>query len=97
MKKKADLLDWIDRDNAEQIQWVNEYLARHLPSGRLRISLTSGMEIWSFNNAPVIVNADLILLINKMRSAWRQKIFRSKQNGKKTYSFVMSTNIEKTA
>jgi predicted nuclease with TOPRIM domain len=53
------------------------------------------MEIRAFNNAPVIINADLILLINKMRSAWRQKIFRSKQNGKKTYSFVMSTNIEK--
>lgn len=95
MKKKADLLDWIDRDNAEQIQWVNEYLARHLPSGRLEIYRTSGMEIRAFNNAPVIINADLILLINKMRSAWRQKIFRSKQNGKKTYSFVMSTNIEK--
>jgi len=40
------------------------------------------------------VESDLQLLINKMRAAWRQKQFRSKQNGKKTYSFIMSTNIE---
>lgn len=49
----------------------------------------------SKNNAPVSINADLILLINKMRAAWRQKQFRSKQNGKKTYSFVMSTEVGK--
>lgn len=94
MKKKADLLDWIDRNNAEQIQWVNEYLARHLPSGCLEIYRISGMEIRAFNNTPVKIDADLILLINKMRAAWRQKVFRSKQNGKKTYSFVMSRGIE---
>ena len=52
------------------------------------------MEIRAYNNAPVKIDADLILLINKMRAAWRQKVFRSKQNGKKTYSFVMSRGIE---
>lgn len=49
----------------------------------------------SKNNAPVPINADLILLINKMRAAWREKQFRSKHNGKKTYSFVMSVDVEK--
>jgi hypothetical protein len=42
----------------------------------------------------MLYDADNTLLINKMRSAWRQKVFRSKQNGKKTYSFVMSRGIE---
>jgi len=94
MTKNANPLAWIDRNDAEQITWVNRYLSQHLPLGSLGLLPTSDMAIFN-NNIPVPINADLILFINKMRSAWRQKQFRSKQNGKKTYSFVMSVNIEK--
>lgn len=100
MKKDADLLDWIDRYNTEQTQWVNEYLSRHIPSGYLWLdNQSSAMAIFGYNNRdnphPLSINSDLKLLVGKMRAAWRQKLFRSKQNGKKTYSFVMSTTVEK--
>ena len=94
MTKNTNPLAWIDGNDAEQIAWVNRYLSQHLPLGSLRLLPTSDMAIYS-NNMPVPISADLILFINKMRSAWRQKQFRSKQNGKKTYSFVMSVNVER--
>lgn len=94
MTKNTNPLAWIDQNDREQIAWVNRYLWQHLPLGSLVISSTSDMAIYQ-SNTPLLINADLILLINKMRSAWRQKQFRSKQNGKKTYSFVMSTEVEK--
>ncbi len=94
MTKNTNRLAWIDASDIEQITWVNQYLWQHLPRGFLVISATSDMAIF-INNMPVPINAELILLINKMRSAWRQKQFRSKQNGKKTYSFIMSTDVEK--
>lgn len=94
MTKNTNHLAWIDASDIEQITWVNQYLWQHLPRGSLVISATSDMAIF-INNMPVPINAELILFINKMRSAWRQKQFRSKQNGKKTYSFVMSTEVEK--
>ena len=94
MTKNTNPLAWIDGNDAEQIAWVNRYLSQHLPLGSLGLLPTSDMAIYS-NNMPVPISADLILFINKMRSAWRQKQFRSKQNGKKTYSFVMSVNVER--
>lgn len=96
MKKDADLLNWINSENAEQMQWANEYLAQRLPLGKLIKNSQSGLEI-SMNNHhhSVFISPEIKLLVNKMRAAWRQYKFRSKQNGKKTYSFVMSTNIGK--
>lgn len=94
MIKNTNPLAWINRKDQEQIQWVNQYLGRHLALSHLLWDTSSVMMI-AINNAPLPLTAEIILLINKMRSAWRQKQFRSKQNGKKTYSFVMSINIEK--
>lgn len=94
MTKNTNPLAWIDASDIEQIAWVNRYLWQHLPLGYLVISSTSDMAIYQ-SSMSVPINADLILLINKMRAAWRQKQFRSKQNGKKTYSFVMSVDVEK--
>ncbi len=94
MTKNANALDWIDRNDAEQIAWVNQYLSKYLRPCSLWFLPTSEMAILN-NHIPVPIDADLILFINKMRLAWRQKKFRSKQNGKKTYSFVMSTEVEK--
>lgn len=93
MTKNTNPLAWIDQNDREQMEWVNQYLSQHLSLGYLQFSPILGTFIFS-NNMPVPINTDLILFINKMRSAWRQKQFRSKQNGKKTYSFVMSVNIE---
>lgn len=93
MTKNTNPLAWIDQNDREQIAWVNRYLSQHQPLASLGILPTSDMAIF-INNMPLPINAELILIINKMRSAWRQKQFRSKQNGKKTYSFVMSVNIE---
>ena len=94
MTKNTNRLAWIDASDIEQITWVNQYLWQHLPRGSLVISSTSDIAI-NQSSMPVPITAELTLLINKMRSAWRQKQFRSKQNGKKTYSFVMSVDVEK--
>lgn len=94
MTKNTNRLAWIDASDIEQITWVNQYLWQHLPRGSLVISSTSDMAI-NQSSMPVPITAELTLLINKMRAAWRQKQFRSKQNGKKTYSFVMSVDVEK--
>ncbi len=95
MKKISDLLNWVDIKDAEQLEWIKEYLQKHA-AGRYFIQTNeSNAEIGVYNLFNPFVESDLLLLINKMRAAWRQKKFRSKQNGKKTYSFIMSTKIEK--
>jgi hypothetical protein len=94
MTKNTNPLAWIDQNDREQIAWVKRYLWQNFPLGQLDALSPSDMAIF-INNMPVPINAELILFINKMRSAWRQKQFRSKQNGKKTYSFVMSVNVER--
>ena len=95
MKKISDILNWVDIKDAEQIEWIREYLEKHA-AGRYFIQTNeSNVQIGWYNSLTPFVESDLQLLNNRMRSAWRQKQFRSKQNGKKTYSFVMSVNIEK--
>jgi hypothetical protein len=92
MTKGTNQLSWIKVGDSEQTAWVEEYLKRQLPPCYLDKTNPNGIEIRTYRNQ-FLHASDLTLLINKMRSAWRQKIFRSKQNGKKTYSFVMSRSI----
>ncbi|MBL0231301.1 MAG: hypothetical protein IPP76_11080 [Moraxellaceae bacterium] len=93
MNKSTDPLSWIEFNDHAQTKWVEEYLKRQLPPCYLYTNTHNVIEIRTYNDRP-LYGADLTILINKMRAAWRQKVFRSKQNGKKTYSFVMSRGIE---
>ncbi|MCP5174001.1 MAG: hypothetical protein H6996_02710 [Moraxellaceae bacterium] len=94
MKKISDILNWVDIKDAEQIEWIKEYFKKHAAGRYYPQIKESNVQIERYNSSYPFVESDLQLLNNRMRSAWRQKQFRSKQNGKKTYSFVMSVNIE---
>ncbi len=93
MNKGTNPLSWIKLDDQAQVAWVQKYLARQLPPCYLTTDNIDAIVISTYDHK-MLYDADNTLLINKMRSAWRQKVFRSKQNGKKTYSFVMSRGIE---
>ncbi|PTQ88533.1 hypothetical protein [Agitococcus lubricus] len=73
MKKISDLLNWVDIKDAEQLEWIKEYLQKHA-AGRYFIQTNeSNAEIGVYNLFNPFVESDLLLLINKMRAAWRQK------------------------
>ena len=100
MSSNQVLLKWIDKRNKQQLEWINQYLKKHAPFSYLNELNPTGFEIYFQDNSmpfpiSVLISDKLKLFINKMRAAWRQKVFRSKKNGKRTYSFVMSTDIGK--
>lgn len=93
--EKNDICNWISKNNQ---QWAWHYLFK------------DNSPIWFINNNQpdnylngVVTTFDLLnddpdkreLLISKMKSAWSQKSYRDKNNGKKAVSIVLSEDIIK--
>ncbi|BBR38440.1 hypothetical protein WP3W19E03_09650 [Aeromonas veronii] len=93
--EKNEVLNWTNKNNQ---QWAWHYLFKDNPP------------IWFINNNQpdnylngVVATFDLLnddpdkreLLISKMKSAWSQKAYRDKNNGKKAVSIVLSEDIIK--
>ncbi len=93
--EKNEVFNWTNKNNQ---QWAWHYLFKDNPP------------IWFINNNQpdnylngVVATFDLLnddpdkreLLISKMKSAWSQKAYRDKNNGKKAVSIVLSENIIK--
>ncbi len=93
--EKNEVFNWTNKNNQ---QWAWHYLFKDNPP------------IWFINNNQpdnylngVVATFDLLndhpdkreLLISKMKSAWSQKAYRDKNNGKKAVSIVLSEDIIK--
>ncbi len=93
--EKNDICNWISKNNQ---QWAWHYLFK------------DNSPIWFINNNQpdnylngVVATFDLLnddpdkreILISKMKSAWSQKAYRDKNNGKKAVSIVLSEDIIK--
>lgn len=91
--EKNDIFNWANKNNQ---QWAWNYLFK------------DSHPIWFINNSQpdnylngIITTFDLLnddpdkreLLISKMKSAWSQKAYRDKNNGKKAVSIVLSEDI----
>ncbi|HEH9400583.1 TPA: hypothetical protein SIA35_002616 [Aeromonas sobria] len=91
--EKNDIFKWANKNNQ---QWAWNYLFK------------DSHPIWFINNSQpdnylngIITTFDLLnddpdkreLLISKMKSAWSQKAYRDKNNGKKAVSIVLSEDI----
>ena len=92
---KNDIFNWANKNNQ---QWAWNYLFK------------DSHPIWFINNNQpdnylngIVTTFDLLnddpdkreLLISKMKSAWSQKAYRDKNNGKKAVSIVLSEDIIK--
>lgn len=93
--EKNDIFNWANKNNQ---QWAWNYLFK------------DSHPIWFINNNQpdnylngIVTTFDLLnddpdkreLLISKMKSAWAQKAYRDKNNGKKSVSIVLSEDIIK--
>ncbi|MGL6574766.1 hypothetical protein ACSZOD_16835 [Aeromonas hydrophila] len=93
--EKNEVFNWTNKNNQ---QWAWHYLFK------------DNAPIWFINNNQpdnylngVVATFDLLnddpdkreLLISKMKSAWSQKAYRDKNNGKKAVSIVLSEDIIK--
>lgn len=93
--EKNNIFNWANKNNQ---QWAWNYLFK------------DSHPIWFINNNQpdnylngIITTFDLLnddpdkkeLLISKMKSAWSQKVYRDKNNGKKAVSIVLSEDIIK--
>ncbi|WP_042060142.1 hypothetical protein [Aeromonas allosaccharophila] len=91
--EKNDIFNWANKNNQ---QWAWNYLFK------------DSHPIWFINNNQpdnylngIVTTFDLLnddpdkreLLISKMKSAWSQKAYRDKNNGKKAVSIVLSEDI----
>lgn len=85
---------WSRVTDLNQLEWVIDYLVK-----KRHITSPSGMthdHIANFYSAMATRNlAEAQLLMNGMKAAWSQKKNRDKNNGRKGYSFVMSTGTQK--
>ena len=86
--------DWIKPNNRNQCEWAARYLEKR--GYRVDSKKLSESDIEYMNNIfgenPA---ASMTLLLLKMKNAWTQKNSRDQSNGRKPYSFVMDTGIEK--
>ena len=88
--------DWIKLNNRKQCEWAAKYLQKHgreypVSSRELREQDIDHMN-YAFRGE---LSAAETLLLSKMKNAWTQKKSRDQNNGRKPYSFVMNTGIEK--
>ncbi|GLQ31719.1 hypothetical protein [Litoribrevibacter albus] len=88
---RKKLSEWINEPNPVKQQWIYNYLAKRGLSGQIRI------DPYSPNNRYIneqIPDSNLIILNDRIRKAWSQKIHREKK-GLKSFNFIMSEHIEK--
>lgn len=96
-QSKASVQDqwakWCKVTDSKQLEWAVSYLVK-----KGRLPSPNGMSHWHLAqtiNALATQNlADAQLLIKEMKAAWSQKKNRDKNNGRKGYSFIMSTGIQ---
>lgn len=93
MRQKSFGLGWLDRNNGKQQQWACSYL---LKKGSIEQ-----------NNEPVthekLLQAGKMLerskdgqeTIKQMRDAWRQKVYRDPNQGRKACTFKLKTEVQK--
>lgn len=96
-QSKHQLLSWIDRNVPTQCEWAVNYLTNHgfgqieRVDSRIFLALAEeDLRKYKYSKPDTIT-----LLIKKMRAAWNAKKNRDKSRGRKAYSYVMSTDIEK--
>lgn len=93
-------LGWIDQQDRNQCEWAVNYLVAHqfaLPGSSTFAMYFDGIEYELSRRAAMSPDSRdaAVSLIKKMRAAWNAKKNRSKSRGRKAYSYVMSTDIEK--
>ena len=96
--KKNDVSNWVDDDDDDKKTWAWHYLHQE------------NTPIWFINNDKrndysegVITTFDLLcdhpdkraLTLSKMKSAWSQKAYRDRNNGKKSVSIVLPEEVIK--
>ncbi|SUD31777.1 Uncharacterised protein [Pseudomonas fluorescens] len=91
MSRQEGALAWIAKGDPAQHEWALRYLYKK----QIDVSqLKSYTDLASW--VPSMLGAsERREFINKMRSAWAQKKFRGRSNGKKAYSFVLTASAKK--
>jgi macrodomain Ter protein organizer (MatP/YcbG family) len=90
---KKMMLDWLSPDDWRQHRWVIDYLIakreqiRKYPEASDYDNLVS----WSRNLGDEAIDE---LLIRNMKAAWRQKQHRNRQISKKSYSFILDSEVK---
>lgn len=86
--------DWIDLYDKNQCEWAKRYLVKNQFSIDSHKPLDTQIEsIISNFNKRYSSDEHATLIMKKMKAAWNQKENRSKNKGRKAYSFVMDTKI----
>ena len=94
MSLSHNYFDWIDLNDQNQCEWAKRYLVKSRFSIDGHMPLITQIEsISRYFNAQYSSHEYATLIMRKMQAAWNQKENRSKNKGRKAYSFVMDTKI----
>ncbi|MFL0797258.1 MAG: hypothetical protein K6L73_07175 [Cellvibrionaceae bacterium] len=94
MARSFDYSNWIQKNDAEQCEWLTSQLIKYnIPLAQPPISTTTyDAVISALHNLPQ--SAETRELIRSLKANWAQKKYRKKLQGRKAFSYVMPTNIE---
>lgn len=91
MSRQVGALAWIAKGDLAQHEWALRYLYKK----RIDVSqLKSYADLVSWEPG-LLGSSEGRELVRKMRSAWAQREFRERDNGKKSYNFVLSISVKK--
>ena len=94
MSLHYNYFDWIDLKDQNQCEWAKRYLVKNQFSIDSHKPLDTQIETIIGNfNIRYRSAEHATLIMKKMKTAWNQKENRSKNKGRKAYSFVMDTKI----
>lgn len=84
-------INWININDQCQCKWALNYLKKK------NISLKYFVSSESFEDLKLTIAAlrqDDHETYQKMKDAWNQKVYRDKKNGRKSYNFVLNTQLK---
>jgi len=91
MSKSEGKLAWIVKNDSKQYEWAMRYLnAKAVDVSR--IHSCAGLVLFSSTWPD---SSETRELVSMMKLAWRQKKLRDSRDGKKAYSFVLTTSAKK--